>query len=774
MKKTIHFTRKVFVFMLIFMVQVAHAQELKGTVTDEHGSSIEFANVVVLSADSSFILGTTTDGKGEFHVQKPKDHSILKVTYIGYRDNYVDLDRLPADSVLRVRLQKGEIQLSEVTVKGNRPLFRQKEGVLTTQVHGTILSKINSISDLLLQIPGVVKGRTGDIETFGKGSPIIYINNREVKSTDELDRLVPSDIQQVELLTSPGPKYRANGRAVIKITTVNKEEGFSLLARGLVSQNERTSFGQSARLGYQFKNINITGSYDYEHARSSSTQPSVKELHVGNNIHRYESPQRSKESTPKLNFALSIDCSIDTCNSIGLSWDGNTYKDTEDRNAGLGYSLNGTAVQNTQVASRYKNSVTYHHLNAFYLLSKQSCTFGAYADFVHNNNDYHQNTNESTNDLSTLNTVSDGDAKQNMASLKIDYNQKLGNTTNLSLGVDFSYTKARGTINISSNSMSNSSYKTHEYLYGAYVELSKRFGSVSTKAGVRYEDYIYKYNNLISQIGSKNTFNNLFPSLSISYGKGGWSHTLSFTSQVVRPSFRQMSNSNYYMNEYMYQRGNPQLEPTRIYQAQLYSTYKWITLSAGYSFKKDYIQSYFENSGNDNIIVTTYKNFDHIPNLNFFINVQKGFGIWSPSLTVGLDQPFFKSEYLGRQMRHNRASFYCVLSQILSLPHDYMISSYIYFNSGGNQGSVELLPFHTTNITLQKTFFKSKLTISLQGNDLFRGMKFREKDKIGSVNFTQTEDYHLWKYSFNITYRLNSKNTKYRGKNTLDKEIKRL
>lgn len=106
MKKTIHYTRKVFVFMLIFMVQVAHAQELKGTVTDEHGSSIEFANVVVLSADSSFISGTTTDGKGKFHVQRPKDHSILKVTYIGYRDNYVDLDRLPADSVLRVRLQK--------------------------------------------------------------------------------------------------------------------------------------------------------------------------------------------------------------------------------------------------------------------------------------------------------------------------------------------------------------------------------------------------------------------------------------------------------------------------------------------------------------------------------------------------------------------------------------------------------------------------------------------------------------------------------------------
>lgn len=53
-------------------------------------------------------------------------------------------------------------------------------------------------------------------------------------------------------------------------------------------------------------------------------------------------------------------------------------------------------------------------------------------------------------------------------------------------------------------------------------------------------------------------------------------------------------------------------------------------------------------------------------------------------------------------------------------------------------------------------------------------MKFREHLMINRVNLSQTENYHLWNYSFNVTYKLNSKSTKYRGKNSLGDEIKRL
>lgn len=760
--------------IVLLMTAAGYAQELSGIVRDENGNGVEFANVVLMSADSTFISGTITNGKGEFKVAKAKDQAFLKVSYVGYKDTFVNLGKTTDDSLINVTLWKNDILLSEVTVKGNLPVFRQKGNALTTQVQGTILSKITSVSDLLLQIPGVVKGKTGEIETFGKGAPIFFINNREVKSNDELDRLTPSDIKQIEFIASPGAKYRANGRSVIKITTIHNTEGLSLLARGKVSQNEQTSYGQSTRLGYQFKNLNITANYDYENYRTKVTQPSVHELNSGGDIHRYDMKQWGRASDPKLTFALSMDYTIDKCNSIGFSWDGNTYKDSEHRNEILNYALNGKQVQESQVAHNYSNKVTYHHLNAFYILDKNNYTLSSYADYIHNNNDYNQNTNENVDNGKDINTVSVGNGKQDMSSLKIDYTQKIDKTFSLSLGGDASYTKSTGYVNISSQNIGNSSYKSQEYRYGAYLELSKTFGALATKAGVRYEDYIYKYNDLTNQNKTRNDFRNWFPSFSASYSKGGWSNSLSFSSQIVRPTFRQMSNSDYYSNEFMYQQGNPQLKPTRIYQTQWITSYKFITLSASYTYKKDFIEFYFDNNGKDNIILSTYHNVNNIQNLTFMLNLQKRFGCWSPSLTLGLDQPFYKTEYMGQQIRHDRALLYCVFNQQLSLPHNYMISSYIYLNAGGNQGAVKLLPFHNFNLTLQKTFFNDRLTFSLQGNDLFRGMKFREHLKINRVDLSQTEDYHLWNYSFNVTYRLNSKKTKYRGKNSLGDEIKRL
>lgn len=53
-------------------------------------------------------------------------------------------------------------------------------------------------------------------------------------------------------------------------------------------------------------------------------------------------------------------------------------------------------------------------------------------------------------------------------------------------------------------------------------------------------------------------------------------------------------------------------------------------------------------------------------------------------------------------------------------------------------------------------------------------MKFKEKEFIDSFRFTQTEDYHLWNFSLNIIYKLNTRKAIYRGNNSLNTDIKRL
>ncbi|MGO7410844.1 carboxypeptidase-like regulatory domain-containing protein, partial [Rhizobium ruizarguesonis] len=77
------------------------------------------ANVVVLSAkDSAFVVGTITDEKGKFRVDKAAVGDILKVSFIGYEPYVTTLNTLDA---LTIVLKEDAHLMSEVVVKGNVP-----------------------------------------------------------------------------------------------------------------------------------------------------------------------------------------------------------------------------------------------------------------------------------------------------------------------------------------------------------------------------------------------------------------------------------------------------------------------------------------------------------------------------------------------------------------------------------------------------------------------------------------------------------------------------
>lgn len=75
-----------------------------------------------------------------------------------------------------------------------------------------------------------------------------------------------------------------------------------------------------------------------------------------------------------------------------------------------------------------------------------------------------------------------------------------------------------------------------------------------------------------------------------------------------------------------------------------------------------------------------------------------------------------------------------------------------YYNSGGNQGAVNLRPYQMLNIGIQKAFFGDKLSVSLQAQDIFHTMRFKETE---NIHFQQIKDYCLWNYSIGIIYCLN-------------------
>lgn len=82
--------KKILVIAIVCLLGsfAAAAQTVKvnGTIVDEQNRPVEFVNVALISLpDSSFVTGSTTDGKGKFALRATAGSDfLLRLSYIGY------------------------------------------------------------------------------------------------------------------------------------------------------------------------------------------------------------------------------------------------------------------------------------------------------------------------------------------------------------------------------------------------------------------------------------------------------------------------------------------------------------------------------------------------------------------------------------------------------------------------------------------------------------------------------------------------------------------
>ena len=193
------------------------ATTYKGRVTDEAGNPLEFANVALMSVgDSTLIDGTVTDEAGIFAVNGNGAPSFLRVSAMGFVERRICN---PETNVGDIVMTAASYMLGEVVVKGARPVARLKGDGVQVTVAGTYLADTGTALEVLGKMPFVI--RTGkDVEVLGKGTPLVFINGRQVRDMSELERLASSQIKSVDVVTSPGARYASTVNAVVRITTV--------------------------------------------------------------------------------------------------------------------------------------------------------------------------------------------------------------------------------------------------------------------------------------------------------------------------------------------------------------------------------------------------------------------------------------------------------------------------------------------------------------------------------------------------------------------------
>ena len=191
----------------LITVECTHKTErhLKGRLIDESGDPLVYATVAIYTPqDSTLIDGGVTNDSGIFVI--PVEHLpvLVRISLIGYKEQWMLCEKEDAGTI---RVETESLELQGATVAAERPQFVQsKDGSLITQVEGTVLSQTHEMTDLVAQIPGIVRTANGGYEVFGSGAPVIYIDNKKVQDANELKMLSPKEIKSMELITNPGAK----------------------------------------------------------------------------------------------------------------------------------------------------------------------------------------------------------------------------------------------------------------------------------------------------------------------------------------------------------------------------------------------------------------------------------------------------------------------------------------------------------------------------------------------------------------------------------------
>ena len=316
--------KRIYLLLLVTSALIAttHAQNLTGKVVDENNTPLAYANVILQTADSIYLAGTTTQADGKFELVKSENAKLVNISFVGYTTLVKEIH---SKDLGVIQLLPNAQLLGEVVVKSYLPKTQAKGDAMVTTVNGTVLEKAGTAEQLLDKIPNVT-AQNGEINVFGRGTPEIYINGRKVRNKQELDQLSSDNIKSVEVVSNPGARYDASVKAVIRIITKKVAgEGFGIDNRAVVRNQQGygwTVFDQF-NFNYRKNGFDLSGMLYGGNLRNGSDQTFVIDTYLDKQWRQNLNLRDQKGKTKQIEGILSLNYQFNENHSMGarFNWE---------------------------------------------------------------------------------------------------------------------------------------------------------------------------------------------------------------------------------------------------------------------------------------------------------------------------------------------------------------------------------------------------------------------------------------------------------------------
>jgi outer membrane receptor protein involved in Fe transport len=577
------------------MLNDAHGKIAGRIVDSATGQPIAYATIILYRQGQTKILnGATADDKGKFSLDNIADGTYrIMIDFIGYKklnkQNIVIGPKSPVIFLGNISIAESNASLKEVTITGQKSIIENRVDKTVFNVDRDVTSQGGVATDVLKKVPQVSVDADGNVEVQGNSNVRFLINGKPSTMfgnnvTDVLQTIPASQIQSIEVITSPGAKYDAEGTGgIINIVLKqSKAHGMNCSISGSAgSRLENGSINLTAREGNFGAHLSLSGNTNIPvnspgSMTRYSTDPSA-ETHstlLQNGLSKFL--RQSYQGSGGVDWDISKDDNL----SLNLSYfefshsgSGNTYQHLYTQDA------SGNTVQ--ELYSILHNSNSFGSGGLDYSLSYnhkfkkegQNLSFLYNSSYDKNTSDYTQTQSLYGQNLLYTGSKGNNPGTERETDISLDYSQPIGKWTTLETGTKATLRNINSITDVYSFDPLTQDYVYNSYqsnvlnyasnVYAAYVSGGFNvFNYLNVRAGLRYERTENKASFSNADNVSIPSYNTLAPSLLASKDLGnGQTIKFSYTYRIQRPQYRFLNPFKNASDPRNISTGDPTLKP---------------------------------------------------------------------------------------------------------------------------------------------------------------------------------------------------------------------
>ena len=773
-------------------VLAQNLNSISGKVVNEQNTPLDFININLLNQkDSSIVKTTLTNKTGEYNFASINEGNyIIMASSVGYKKAYSSSFTLNSSSgslnISPIILTKESKSLKAVTITAQKQFIERKADKLIVNVEGSASAAGNTALEVLQKAPGVSIDKDDNISMNGKNSVLImidgkptYMSNADVANM--LRSMQSSQIETIELITNPSAKYDAAGNAgIINIKTKrNKNLGFNGTINAGTGYGKTSKYNTGTNLNFRKGKINLFGNYNYSNNGNISSFNLNRIVNDNNNITHFLQNNGWDGRRFNNSYKAGVDFFASKKTTLGFLING--YNNSVDETA-----VSGTAVSdasqsplkfidvNARNDQRYVNTAFNFNAKSTLDTNGREISFDTdYSTYNGKLDEFRDNFYTATDQVSSpgkfIHNLAPADI--NIVSAKLDYSHPFNKTLKLEAGLKSSYVKTDNNLQfdtLKSNSWISDAGRSNHFIYNeninaAYFNLNKQFKTTTVQIGLRAEQTHSKGNSITQDSIIKKDYLNYFPSASISQ-KLGKDHQLglTFSRRIDRPSYDNLNPFIFILDDYTYQQGNPYLNPQFTNSTDLSYTFKsTYTLTFNYSRTNHVITQITEQDNSTKITYAQERNLSHqtVYSVNLYapISIAKW---WKMNNNTQVFNLGFKSDLLGSTLDVNQTVFQINSENQFTINKKTSAELSFWYMSPLKYGIFQINNTPAFNAGFKRSFYKDKMNLRFNVNDIFNMRENRGKTNYANMNFNFKNKWESRVASLSISYRFGNSNIK--------------